>query len=608
MFLATTADKRFWDKSDPLLFLGEWCKLYQDQEELKKITHETLPYHWDDRERFHVDVKEIESIFEEYLAHMARCFNEIHGEDHDIEYWRMIIGLWLRNLIDATYDRYLSIKSAQMSGKVTSTWIGDTTPRYPNSRPSYAFDEYNHYLFSIIIEFLRPFPFIKKDVPYSFRGVSTVVTTAPKSRLGRIWAEAKRQISKGPVTAFKQGKDIIFIEILPKIMGKISHKFVICGTIYIRPWHQILFQLSLGQFPYIYHGKKTNLPAARPQVDLRASLAHPTPKSEFYYVLNRIIPSELPMMYFENYKLMKEISLKMSPKPPKVILTAFSINYREPVEFWMAHCREKFGTKVLLTQHGGGYGSALNGSVEYHFAKTFYRYFTWGSTLDGNPKVKRMPSFRLYQLKHRFRNYNPQGQILVMATTMPRYKVFAESGVAGPHMLNWIEEQKRFLSSLDRATFKLITWRYFNNMWNEVERFRDAFPNLRFQHGLKKQLGQPSDFISQVLLSRLTVHTANETTYLETIASNVPTVVYFNLDLYEVRPSLRGLYAKLENVGIFHPRPEAAAAFINSIRENPSAWWYSEKTQAVRKEFCENLSYTADDVFKVWKKELKADL
>ena len=162
MFLITTADRRFWKKNEKTLFLGEWCKLYGEQKIWSNLEHQTLPYHWDDRQKFERDVKNIDIIYEKYLTLLADRFNHIHGVNYSLRYWRIVTGIWLKSFIDALYDRYLSISAAKESGLVTNTWICSTERWTPPAVISLSQDSYNLYLYSRIIKKLGGIPLRKR--------------------------------------------------------------------------------------------------------------------------------------------------------------------------------------------------------------------------------------------------------------------------------------------------------------------------------------------------------------------------------------------------------------------------------------------------------------
>ena len=78
MFLITTADERAWNKSEKNIYLGEWCKLYSRKHIWGKLDYPTLPYHWDNRNKYFNDYKYLSDIYEKYLSIMVIEMNKIH--------------------------------------------------------------------------------------------------------------------------------------------------------------------------------------------------------------------------------------------------------------------------------------------------------------------------------------------------------------------------------------------------------------------------------------------------------------------------------------------------------------------------------------------------
>ena len=173
MFLVTTANQKYWKTDEKILFLGEWCKIYSEKHIWSNLDHETLPSPWDKYQRFDSHCTYLEGIYEKYLKVLASNLNNCHNEDRSLRYWRIITGPWLRIFIDVVYDRYLSIKSAIDSNKVTSTWIPNLNPEpwvavNPNTFRSLSFiDNFNLYLYGRIIKKLGKIPFrLKEDASF----------------------------------------------------------------------------------------------------------------------------------------------------------------------------------------------------------------------------------------------------------------------------------------------------------------------------------------------------------------------------------------------------------------------------------------------------------
>ena len=69
MILVTTALEETFPQntSDEVLFLGEWCKIYNRKDYWSKFNSKTLDYHWDDRDKLYSDYQYLTGIYEKYL-------------------------------------------------------------------------------------------------------------------------------------------------------------------------------------------------------------------------------------------------------------------------------------------------------------------------------------------------------------------------------------------------------------------------------------------------------------------------------------------------------------------------------------------------------------
>ena len=94
-FLVTTAIEETIPQNKPILFLGEWCRPFENINKLDKLDAKVLPYHWDDRSKLHKDYSYLSEFYEKLLIELTNQLNQIHGTDHKTKYWRILIGPWL---------------------------------------------------------------------------------------------------------------------------------------------------------------------------------------------------------------------------------------------------------------------------------------------------------------------------------------------------------------------------------------------------------------------------------------------------------------------------------------------------------------------------------
>ncbi len=101
--------------------------------------------------------------------------------------------------------------------------------------------------------------------------------------------------------------------------------------------------------------------------------------------------------------------------------------------------------------------------------------------------------------------------------------------------------------------------------------------------------------------SNLCICTNNTTTFLETLASNYPTIIFWDNALFEIREDAVNKMKLLEDAGILFYCPIKAANKVNDISKNIEEWWGNPILQKSVAEFSNNYAYKSKD----WKKEWK---
>ena len=67
-------------------------------------------YHWSNKNKLENDNKYLTDLYERYLIYLSSILNKFHNKNKDTQYWRIIIGPWLRFFIDIVFDRYETLK------------------------------------------------------------------------------------------------------------------------------------------------------------------------------------------------------------------------------------------------------------------------------------------------------------------------------------------------------------------------------------------------------------------------------------------------------------------------------------------------------------------
>ena len=98
--------------------------------------------------------------------------------------------------------------------------------------------------------------------------------------------------------------------------------------------------------------------------------------------------------------------------------------------------------------------------------------------------------------------------------------------------------------------------------------------------------------------SRLVVHNYLCTSYLITLALNIPTVCFYDPEVYKFRSEVNYFINKFNDYGIFHQNGESAAKFLS--KTDIDDWWNKKEVQSTRKSFVNNYSNFSNSWVNPW--------
>ena len=577
MLLVTTALTEGWDVQDaPLLLLGQWCKVYTDPIDWNIIEHEVLAYHWDDRNKLYNDYTYLEAIYEQQLNALSNQLNIIHGFNNSIRYWRIIIGPWLRCFIEVLFDRYASVNMAIASNKVTATNIisfseQEVVASSTNQFLSYIVDDFwNHYIYGEIIKAIAPFAY-----------------TVIKSKI--------RVASKQNAFYPKNFKHFIIkvLGMYSKCIPSIFKKHIFINS-YLTLRHYLIFNLLLKQLPCYYSSQMELLPKLERHNYIENCKIKV--QDEFTSILQNLIPKQIPLVFIEGFKSLRLRALKYYPKKTKSIYSANTTSDID-LSIWIAEQTEA-GSKLMCAQHGGTEGSAKWHQVENHNIAISDKYYSWGWHKKGS-KIAVRSAGKLLKF-HNTLHAKKNGKFLWALMDLPRYSYIMYSVPVAGQVLTYIEQQISMFNLLSPAVKSRLSMRLSPGVdygWCVKERLQDA--------GCTPYLADNQEpFYTALQQSALCIATYNATTFLETMAANLPTIIFWNQEHWELRSEAQPYFAQLAAVGILHYSPESIAKTLNAIGNDPSLWWQQAAIQRVRKDFCKRFAYVDHAWRTEWKDEL----
>ena len=103
--------------------------------------------------------------------------------------------------------------------------------------------------------------------------------------------------------------------------------------------------------------------------------------------------------------------------------------------------------------------------------------------------------------------------------------------------------------------------------------------NITFLDTNKRLIGK--DFEN----SKLIVVNYLKTSLIQSLKTNVPTIIFYNNKSYILKKKYKNFFDELIDASIVHKNPLSAAKFVNKIGYDPYKWWNSKKTKKAREKF-----------------------
>jgi putative transferase (TIGR04331 family) len=540
---------------------------------------EVLTHHWDDRGRFRADYLYLNEFYERVLPGLANKLNNIHDVNHQVRYWRILVGPWIAYFLQMLYDRWMSVESALREYQITESIdiSGDDSDYVPNDMGHLVGlmigDEWNHYIYARILK--------EKGVPLKHRKPlfpkkSSHQTQSRLSIRNRVASTCSAILSLG-----------------------VGNRDACLLDTYLPFLDEVKLSLRLGQTPQL----------SRPVRPVRASVKWEQRQwgriiigqTQFEEFFLNMLSQQIPTLYLEGYPLLLEQIAGMPwPKNPKAIYSCNALLHETVAMGYIAEKTEN-GSPFIYGQHGGFYGAGQFIWAEEHERKVADKYLTWGWDEVAAKNIVPIGINKKIIKRNKFSKRTFDNLLLVLGPDGPRYtfRLDSDSGVCrirksiadGIQFGRLLKESQ----SYDSLVVRLFPTDYG---FGTREQWTNAHPSVKLEQGARSIWRLVSE-------AKLVVYTYNSTGYLEFMAANVPVVIFWDLTLGPLRASSIPDFDELEAVGVFHSTPESAAVHVKKIWNDIEGWWISEAVQNALTKFKNKYCYQSENIVEKLEKVLK---
>jgi putative transferase (TIGR04331 family) len=298
LLLVTTALENTWKEGEGIVFLGEWCKLYDRFSAWSQLNSDVVSYHWKDRDKIKKDHNYLDGFYEKVLIELADVLNNIHGVERSIDYWRIIFGPWLLTYVAVIWDRWENIRIAFNSydfknTRVVDYNISDLVPKnYTDASDLFQDQLWNHLIFADIIKSQYSQQISIESVCY----------------------KVENSVQKAPIS--KRSIKLSAVYFMDRLFGKIKTRYkIVFVDSYFDPWTQLKLALSLRQLPrFHFEFKKALKMPKSSNRSLPINFKTDTPFEKF---IASNIMLHMPIAYLEGYFYLKNKAAQKLPNCDK---------------------------------------------------------------------------------------------------------------------------------------------------------------------------------------------------------------------------------------------------------------------------------------------------
>ena len=567
-FLITTADERTWKFDRPVLFLGEWCRLYDRRhiwQDMDAIVAAPYGLGQTKKDSDHTEARMME---DKLFLVLCEVLNQYHGLQHGKRFWRIILGHWLHRYVDVMLNRVKTLQQClnvhQISGTTAYSYDHYSLATTDSNSAILAFndDRWNNVLTLRILNLLGldgcPVEVIACSAVEGFN-YNDIVTIPP----------FKKKILKRGLNLL--GK-------LASCLVRDNDAFIINS--YLPKNEEVKLQLAFGQCPQLWVSKKLGM-SENPDRVLRENLAQrigSKSSNSLYDILTVMVFELLPVCFLEGLIHLKKLVENQSwPKNPKLIFTSNNFDTDEVFKMWAA-TKVESGIKYIIGQHGNNYGVTRHHLNPSNEEITSDKFLTWGWS-NGMPQ--HTPAFIFKTVNAKAQLYNQKGGVLLIELHLSD-RVTTWDGTA--EHIDYFKAQGSFIRKLASKPKQNLTIRLHsaskNTKWSDQARWKAFDPELKVETGLVAIC----DLIAN---SRLVVHSYDSTGILETLSQNIPTLAFWQNGFDHLRESAKPYYQILVDAEIVHLTPESVAQKVNVVWDDVDGWWAQNKVQVARKKFCD---------------------
>ena len=564
IFLSTTALDRI-NKKKKIFYLGSFCLADKDEE--IKDKKNILDRHWKFKKKnfLEKEYKKRQKLRLKILKYLASQLNQIHQTNKSLNYWKIVVYEWIHYYTQTVYDRWETVTNFENKKKINKYFTYQYHYKEKNEVPDNIKqweldaqkDQFNNNLFVEIFKY-------KKITNLKIIEKKIILKKEEKIK-------SKRNFIKNFLLycTIKYNK-VLFADLnVPKFFFiKISLR-------------NFLIPIKVGSyFENIFKSNKTNkLNKDNKRILLKKKLKKIKFSNKFESFLFDNIIEHLPKSYLEDYENIVKSHKSVMKK--RTLISMYSHSFNDYYRIFLAESK-LIGSKIIFVEHGAGIHT-MKDTLWNYFLEIADKYIMGGHYITDKSKQKNLgPIIRIIHKSNNFFDKKNNTKILIAFLEAEQYNFRGPFGMPNldtnlNNFFNLTENLKR----LRKEIFKNIIYRPKESQYNTLGKFKKIFGNC-------VENSSKVSFLESLKASRLVITNNPQTSFVESLFANIPTILINNDVFYYENKKIKYFYENFSKVKISFDNNYEAISFINKNWNNIEEWWFSDKVQKCRKIFLKN--------------------
>ena len=122
-YLITTADEATWKFDEPVIFLGDWCRLYNRKHIWKEMDFVVAKPYGLQQLKKDFDFSQIRELEKKLFPEFYELLNQNFGTSHNERFWQIILGSWFRKVLELLLNRINSLKECFENYNISGTTV-----------------------------------------------------------------------------------------------------------------------------------------------------------------------------------------------------------------------------------------------------------------------------------------------------------------------------------------------------------------------------------------------------------------------------------------------------------------------------------------------------